>query len=144
MRKELNLENPQTFNEKLQWLKLYNRNPEYTRMVDKYEAKRYAAEIIHGKQKDTFEQSICQLNTIINDDIQLQNSFNRWIDKHREHTTSIFSSWHNRYLNAAASRGWLPYLGTPMEYGEMLNRICCESHRDITIAVLNDRISRNQ
>lgn len=40
------LKNPKTFNEKLQWLKLYDRNPEYTRMVDKYEAKRYAASII--------------------------------------------------------------------------------------------------
>lgn len=38
----LNLENPCTFNEKLQWLKLYNRRPEYTQMVDKFEAKRVA------------------------------------------------------------------------------------------------------
>ena len=44
--KELNFENPQTFNEKLQWLKLYDRNPEYTKMVDKYEAKKYVASII--------------------------------------------------------------------------------------------------
>lgn len=44
-----NLKNPKTFNEKLQWLKLYNRNPEYTRMVDKYEVKRYVAEHI-GKE----------------------------------------------------------------------------------------------
>ena len=44
--KKLNLKNPQTFNEKLQWLKLYDRRPEYTRMVDKYEAKRYVAERI--------------------------------------------------------------------------------------------------
>ena len=43
MGKELNLENPQTFNEKLQWLKLYDRKPEYTQMVDKYEAKKYVA-----------------------------------------------------------------------------------------------------
>ena len=43
---ELNLENPQTFNEKLQWLKLHDRNPEYTRMVDKYEVKQYVANII--------------------------------------------------------------------------------------------------
>lgn len=43
---ELNLDNPQTFNEKLQWLKLYNRKPEYTQMVDKYEAKKYVANII--------------------------------------------------------------------------------------------------
>lgn len=44
--KRLNLNDPQTFNEKLQWLKLYNRNPEYSRMVDKYEAKKYVASII--------------------------------------------------------------------------------------------------
>lgn len=46
MGKKLNLANPQTFNEKLQWLKLYDRNPEYTRMVDKYEAKKYVADRI--------------------------------------------------------------------------------------------------
>lgn len=34
--RELDLENPKTFNEKLQWLKLYDRKPEYTTMVDKY------------------------------------------------------------------------------------------------------------
>lgn len=44
--KRLNLENPQTFNEKLQWLKLYNRKPEYTMMVDKYAVKDYVASII--------------------------------------------------------------------------------------------------
>lgn len=45
-RKPLHLKNPRTFNEKLQWLKLYDRNPEYTRMVDKFEAKKYVAERI--------------------------------------------------------------------------------------------------
>lgn len=44
--KKLDLKNPKTFNEKLQWLKLYNRNPEYTKMVDKYEVKKYVAEKI--------------------------------------------------------------------------------------------------
>ena len=44
--KELDLENPRTFNEKLQWLKLYDRKPEYTRMVDKFGAKEYVAEKI--------------------------------------------------------------------------------------------------
>lgn len=42
----LNLENPQTYNEKLQWLKLYNRKPEYSMMVDKAEVKKYVASII--------------------------------------------------------------------------------------------------
>lgn len=44
--KKLDLKDPQTFNEKLQWLKLYDRRPEYTTMVDKYRAKEYVAAII--------------------------------------------------------------------------------------------------
>lgn len=43
---ELDLNNPKTFNEKIQWLKLYDRKPEYTTMVDKYEVKKYVASII--------------------------------------------------------------------------------------------------
>ncbi len=49
MGKPLDLENPQTFNEKLQWLKLYDRKPIYTTMVDKYAAKEYVANLI-GKE----------------------------------------------------------------------------------------------
>lgn len=45
----LNLDNPQTFNEKLQWLKLHDRKPIYTTMVDKFEAKKYVASIIGEK-----------------------------------------------------------------------------------------------
>ena len=49
MGKELDLDNPKTFNEKLQWLKLSDRKDIYTTMVDKYEAKKYVANII-GKE----------------------------------------------------------------------------------------------
>lgn len=44
MGKKLNLDNPVTFNEKLQWLKLHDRRPEYTMMVDKYKVRDYIAE----------------------------------------------------------------------------------------------------
>lgn len=44
--KRLNLDNPQTYNEKLNWQKLYDHNPLYTTMVDKYAAKEYVANII--------------------------------------------------------------------------------------------------
>lgn len=46
MGEKLNLENPKTFCEKIQWLKLYNRKPEYTMMVDKLTVKKYVADII--------------------------------------------------------------------------------------------------
>ena len=42
----LDLDNPKTFNEKLQWLKIHDRRPEYTQMVDKYEAKKYVSSVI--------------------------------------------------------------------------------------------------
>ena len=46
MKQKMNWKQPKTFNEKLQWLKLYDRRPEYTTMVDKYAAKEYVAKII--------------------------------------------------------------------------------------------------
>lgn len=46
MRKFPNLENPITFNEKLQWLKLNDIHPEYSRIVDKAEAKEYVKETL--------------------------------------------------------------------------------------------------
>lgn len=45
----LNLKHPRTFSEKLQWLKLYDHNPNYVKMVDKIEVKDYVAGII-GKE----------------------------------------------------------------------------------------------
>lgn len=44
-----NLSNPITYNEKLNWLKLHDRRPEYINMVDKYEMKKYVANCV-GEQ----------------------------------------------------------------------------------------------
>lgn len=49
MGKRLNIDNPKTFNEKLQWLKLNDHNKLYTTLVDKYLVKKYVAGII-GEQ----------------------------------------------------------------------------------------------
>lgn len=42
----LDLDNPKTFNEKMQWMKLYYRNDICTSMVDKIEAKKYVEKVI--------------------------------------------------------------------------------------------------
>ena len=47
--RRLNLKNPTCYNEKLQWMKLYDHNPLYTTLVDKYLIKDYVAKVI-GKQ----------------------------------------------------------------------------------------------
>ena len=44
MGRKLDLSNPKSFNEKIQWLKLYNRDPLYTTLVDKYAVKKWVAE----------------------------------------------------------------------------------------------------
>ncbi|WP_258831557.1 ATP-grasp fold amidoligase family protein [Peribacillus frigoritolerans] len=44
--KKLDLKNPVSFNEKIQWLKINNRNPKYTNMVDKYEVRKYISNTI--------------------------------------------------------------------------------------------------
>ena len=46
MGRMLNLKEPKGYNEKIQWLKLYNRKAEYTTMVDKYSVKDYVSRII--------------------------------------------------------------------------------------------------
>lgn len=43
---KLDWENPKTFSEKLQWLKLNDHNPTYTQLVDKYEVKEYVSQLI--------------------------------------------------------------------------------------------------
>lgn len=47
--KPLDLINPKTYNEKIQWLKLYDRRPEYISMVDKYEVKKHIARVVGEK-----------------------------------------------------------------------------------------------
>ncbi len=42
----LDLVNPQTYTEKLQWLKIYDRNPLYTKMQDKYAVREYISNVI--------------------------------------------------------------------------------------------------
>lgn len=48
-RRFINFNNPKTFNEKIQWLKLNYRNEEYTKLVDKYRVKQYITKLI-GKE----------------------------------------------------------------------------------------------
>lgn len=48
-RRRINLKNPQTLNEKINWLKLHDRNPEYIKLVDKCEVKKYVANLIGEK-----------------------------------------------------------------------------------------------
>ena len=47
--KKVNFKNPKTFNEKLQWIKIYDRDKKYVDYVDKYEVRKYVEEKL-GKE----------------------------------------------------------------------------------------------
>lgn len=47
--KQLDLNNPKSFNEKLQWLKLHDHNDLYVRLVDKYLVKKYVEKNVGAK-----------------------------------------------------------------------------------------------
>lgn len=47
--KQCNFDDPKTLDEKMQWLKLYDRNPNYVKLVDKYESKKVLSDIIDEK-----------------------------------------------------------------------------------------------
>jgi hypothetical protein len=49
MKERLNLKDPQNFNQKIQWIKLYDRNPLYTKLADKYAVREYVANKIEDK-----------------------------------------------------------------------------------------------
>lgn len=42
----MDFKNPKTFTEKIQWLKIYGYRPEFSKMVDKYEVKKYVSDKI--------------------------------------------------------------------------------------------------
>ncbi len=64
-----NLNQPKTYNEKIQWLKLNDRKPEYHEMVDKYEVRKFVSERIgskylidlYGLYNSSEEIDFCQL-----------------------------------------------------------------------------------
>lgn len=74
--KLINFSNPQTYNEKLQWLKLYNRDPFYNIIVDKYRVKDYVAKVIG-------EEHIIKLLGVWNffDEIDFDNLPNQFVLK---------------------------------------------------------------
>ena len=85
MKKSLNIDNPKTYNEKLQWLKLYDRNPEYTQMVDKYEVRKYISETIG-------EEYLIPLLGVYNtyDDIKFDQLPNQFVLKPNHTSGNVF------------------------------------------------------
>ena len=84
MGRDLNLKNPRTFNEKLQWLKLHNHDPLYTTMVDKHRVKQWVADRI-GEQYVTPTYAVWEQA----EDIDVSDLPNRFVLKTNHDSGSV-------------------------------------------------------
>lgn len=111
MQYPLNLENPRTFSEKLQWLKLYDRHPEYTKLVDKVEAKKYVASIVGDKY-------IIPTYGIWNsvDEIEWDNLPNKFVVKATSDSGGVIICKNKNELNISAAIAKLKKLGSRSYY----------------------------
>ena len=89
-----------------------------------------------------FDLNINRLNSIISEDAELKRQFALWTEKQATGKMNVFASYHNRYLNAAANRNYIPRLITKQEVAALVNHICCEAHRDTTIGVLTTLMNK--
>ena len=97
--RDLNVDNPKTFNEKLQWLKLYDRKPIYTAMVDKIEAKKFVAGIIG-------QEHIIPTLGVWNrfDDIQFDKLPEQFVLKCSHDSGGLFICKNKKMFNAAEAK----------------------------------------
>lgn len=85
-----------------------------------------------------FNDRISELNEVVSDDIKLRTAFDVMADGRLRQTKTLFASYHNRYLNAAANRGYIPYIVKKKEVSAQLNRVLCEAHRDVIVRNLEE------
>lgn len=69
---DLNLDNPQTFNEKIQWRKIYDRDPLWSLLCDKYHCKKFIRGRL-GRELQPATLDWVKNPTELPDDIHLQN-----------------------------------------------------------------------
>ena len=98
--------------------------------------------LLDSTQKILFEKSLMQINEVIADDIKLKEKNDEYINSRRKQIVGLFSSYHNRYFNAAASRGWIPYMITKAEVANVLNYVACEAHRDVVVSALTAELNQ--
>lgn len=90
---------------------------------------------------DSFKEEIDRINTIINDSEQLDAQYNSFCkSKYESAITNIAAPVGNRYLLAAANRRLFPIFLSKSRLLRICNTFRCESHRDIALKALEDKL----
>ncbi|MDL2330443.1 CapA family protein [Odoribacter sp. OttesenSCG-928-A06] len=87
-----------------------------------------------------FNKSIEEINTIIKNDAALERAFEDFVDNQKKSYNYMIEPYDSRYLRFLFYRNILPSCWSKKKIGGLFNYISTESHRDILLKVLYDRM----
>jgi poly-gamma-glutamate synthesis protein (capsule biosynthesis protein) len=98
---------------------------------------------LNENEKKVFNQNISDINLIIQNDKLLFQKFNDWSLKKEQMYFGFLQPYSNRYLKGLFRRNILPSFLNKSFCRLILNLIRCESHREVLIKVLENKINEN-
>lgn len=93
-------------------------------------AKEPTVELMDKGDMKNFIERIEELNSIIQNPLQLKTCNERWMSESYLQQQYILLPYPNRFLLSAATRGWIPNGLNKDRVTRLLNKVDCESHRD--------------
>ena len=128
---KLNLKNPTRFNEKMQWMKLYDRDPRYCRLADKWDVRAYVKETV-GEEYLIPAYGVWDRFS----DIDFSVLPDRFVVKCTHDSGSVWIcgdkskadlEYENRYFTKRLKRGGF-YYGREWPYKDLKPRLIAEKH----------------
>lgn len=98
--------------------------------------------LMNEDKKAEFFKHIDYLNSIISDDNLLNKEYDEFCQKRKRSIICPFTPYLNSYVRIAAGRHYIPYLIPEQKLCGQINFIECESHRDVLLKVLHDKLEK--
>ena len=99
--------------------------------------------LLDTSERDSFFRFIQQINSIIEDDRVLNESFINLCKEKANGMLLNFMPYSNKYLKYMAYKKWLPSFVQKQRLLGIFDMVNCESHRDILLEVLNKEMYGN-
>lgn len=96
--------------------------------------------LLSEEEKRIFNQKIKVLCDTINNDLQLQNAFNAWVERSQHSLLSLFEPYSSRIMLALYNRHLLPSFITQKRLLKLKNYVYCESHIDVLKLIIDKSI----
>lgn len=99
--------------------------------------------VLEGKDRDNVLSRIGELNSIINNDVKLDEEFSKWCANQYEGYNRLLVTYTSRVSRFLFTKGILPFTYNKSKLLAIYNRIICDSHRDVFIQYLKHKASGN-